>query len=50
LLWRATDLFTWIQNGSLTVVISQQLPLSQAKEAHALLEGRKTVGKLLLKP
>ncbi len=50
LLWRATDLFTWIQNGSLTVLISQQLPLSQAKEAHALLEGRKTVGKVLLKP
>jgi NADPH2:quinone reductase len=50
LLWRSGELFSWIQNGSLTVLISEQLPLSQAKEAHRLLEGRKTVGKVLLKP
>lgn len=48
LLWRAGDIFAWIQSGVLKLRISARLPLSQAKEAHQLLEGRRTVGKLLL--
>lgn len=50
LLWRAGDIFSWIQSGALKLLISTRLPLSQAKDAHQLLEGRKTVGKVLLLP
>jgi NADPH2:quinone reductase len=34
----------------LKVRISQSLPLKDASEAHRLLEGRKTTGKVLLIP
>jgi NADPH2:quinone reductase len=42
-------LFDWIDAGS-SFYISQVLPLEQAAEAHRLLEGRQTMGKLLLSP
>lgn len=48
LLWRANDLFEWIGCGELRVRIDRALPLESAQEAHRLLEGRKTAGKLLL--
>ena len=48
LLGRARDLFTWISEGSLSVRIDREVPLSAAPEAHRLLEGRATAGKLLL--
>jgi NADPH2:quinone reductase len=50
LMWRARDVFDWIGSGRLRVRIDRELPLAQAAEAHKLLEGRKTTGKLLLIP
>jgi len=50
LLQCAADVFGWIQAGKLKVQISRTLPLKDAPEAHRLLEGRKTTGKVLLIP
>ena len=50
LLQRAGDLFDWIASGKLKLRISRTLPLKDAPEAHRLLEGRKTTGKVLLTP
>lgn len=50
LLARAGDVLGWIKNGKLKVRIERELPLAQAPEAHRLLEGRKTMGKVLLIP
>jgi NADPH2:quinone reductase len=47
---RAGDVLTWIAAGELTLTIDRELPLSEAAEAHRLLESRKTSGKLLLIP
>jgi len=49
LLRRAKDVFTGLREGWLKLSISRTFPLAQAAEAHRLLEGRQTVGKLLLK-
>jgi len=48
LLWRAGDLFRWIQSGELKLRIEHTYPLENARRAHEDLEGRKTTGKLLL--
>jgi len=45
---RADDIFKWIQQDALKVRVDREIPLSDAKEAHDLLEQRKTMGKLLL--
>jgi NADPH2:quinone reductase len=50
LLWRAGEVFAWIRGGKLRLHIDRELPLREAAEAHRLLEERKTIGKLLLKP
>lgn len=50
LLWRSGDLFKWLAAGELKLRIDHELPLSEAVEAHRLLGGRKTAGKLLLIP
>ncbi len=47
---RAGDIFDWIAAGKLSVNIYKVYPLEQAAEAHRDLEGRKTSGKLLLRP
>ncbi len=47
---RAGELLGWIKQGTLKVRIDRELPLAQAAEAHRLLEGRKTTGKVLLIP
>lgn len=47
---RAGDVFEWVRSGRLHVRVSQTLPLRDAAEAHRLLEGRKTTGKVLLVP
>lgn len=47
---RAGDVFMWAASGELQVRIDRKLPLSQAAEAHRLLQGRATVGKVLLIP
>ncbi len=50
LLQRAGDVLGWIQSGDLNLRIDRTLPLSEATEAHRLLEGRQTKGKVLLIP
>lgn len=50
LLERAGDVLGWVVSGKLKLRISQILPLRDSPEAHRLLEGRKTTGKLLLVP
>ena len=47
---RAGELLGWIRKGILKVRIGREMPLAQAAEAHRLLEGRKTSGKVLLIP
>ncbi|MCB9143520.1 MAG: quinone oxidoreductase [Anaerolineales bacterium] len=50
LISRAGDVFIWAAGGELSVRIDRALPLSEAAEAHRLLESRQTAGKLLLLP
>ena len=50
LLQRAGDVLEWVRSGKLQVRISQILPLKDAPEAHRLLQGRQTTGKVLLVP
>jgi len=49
LLRRAGDLFRWLGTGELRMRIDRILPLAEAAEAHRALEGRQTMGKLLLR-
>ncbi|WP_194912188.1 quinone oxidoreductase family protein [Catenulispora rubra] len=48
--WRASDLFRWIQEGTLNVRVGATYPLGEAGLAQQDLESRKTTGKLLLIP
>lgn len=50
ILWRAGDVFEQLRTGALRLRIARELPLSEAAEAHRLLESRSTAGKLLLIP
>jgi NADPH2:quinone reductase len=50
LTWRAAEIFEAVQSGQLKVTIDRIYPLSEARQAHADLESRKTSGKLLLLP
>src|SRR5919202_6901521 len=50
LLWRARELFTWVATGELKLRVGAEYPLSEAAEAHRALEGRRTTGKVLLRP
>jgi len=45
-----SEIFGLILTGKLSVHVGTVLPLSQAAEAHRLLEGRKTMGKVVLQP
>jgi NADPH2:quinone reductase len=45
---RATDLFEVFLARQIKVAIDRTLPLARAAEAHAIIEGRQTKGKLLL--
>ena len=45
---RTDALFRWVIEGKLKVRIDHSYPLDQAPQAHIDLEGRKTMGKLLL--
>jgi len=47
---RARQVFGMYADGKLQVHVDRVLPLAEAAEAHRLLEGRKTSGKLLLRP
>jgi NADPH2:quinone reductase len=48
--WRANDVLQAIVRGDLKLRIHKVYPLADAAQAHRDLEGRKTTGKLLLKP
>ena len=48
--WRAGDLFTAVQDGTLDVRIGATYPLAEAAKAHEDLQARRTTGKLLLLP
>ena len=48
--WRASDVLQSIARGELKLRIHKVYPLAEAEQAHRDLEGRKTTGKLLLKP
>ena len=50
LLARVNDLFGWLVSGQLTVHVSGEYPLADARSAHQELESRRTTGKLLLIP
>jgi NADPH:quinone reductase len=50
LLWRAREIFTWVASAELKLRIGAEYPLSEAAEAHRALEGRRTTGKVLLRP
>jgi NADPH2:quinone reductase len=50
LLWRAGDLFKWMQAGKLKVTVGKTFALKDAAAAHRYLEGRESVGKILLIP
>lgn len=48
--WRAGDVFNWIASGTINIRIGGTYPLTEAREAHEDLEGRRTTGKLLIVP
>jgi NADPH2:quinone reductase len=50
LLWRAGELLEWMAAGELDVRVGAEYPLAEAAEAHRALEGRRTTGKVLLRP
>lgn len=49
LLYRSKAVMEGIEQGWLKLTIDHTLPLSEASEAHRLLENRETIGKILLK-
>jgi NADPH2:quinone reductase len=49
LLWRASEIFQWIQQGGLDVRIGAEFPLAQVSAAHDALEGRLTTGKVVIR-
>jgi NADPH2:quinone reductase len=48
--WRAGAVLGQVASGQLAVRIGQTFPLAEAAEAHRALEGRKTMGKVLIIP
>ena len=50
LLARSAEVFGWIRDGTLKLSIFREMPLSEAAEAHRMLEARQTAGKVLLIP
>lgn len=47
---RAREVFGWVASGELKVHIHAELPLAEAGKAQSALEGRETIGKVLLIP
>jgi NADPH2:quinone reductase len=48
--WRSRELFDAITAGSLNVTVSRRYPLADAAQAHRDLQGRQTVGSIVLVP
>jgi NADPH2:quinone reductase len=47
---RAQEIFRWVREGELKVHIHREYPLAEARQAHVDIQGRGTIGKLLLIP
>jgi NADPH2:quinone reductase len=47
---RAAELFGWLREGSLKPRIARTFALADGAAAHAFLESRKSIGKILLAP
>ncbi|HET6230625.1 MAG TPA: quinone oxidoreductase [Longimicrobiaceae bacterium] len=47
---RSAELFGWIRDGRLHVEVSRTFPLAEGAAAHAFLESRRSIGKVLLVP
>ena len=47
---RAAELFEWVRTGKMNVRIAASFPLSEGFAAHAFLESRSAIGKVLLIP
>jgi NADPH2:quinone reductase len=47
---RASDVYGWVADGSLSVLVGGRYPLAEAGRAHTDLASRRTTGKLLLIP
>ncbi|HEU4798565.1 MAG TPA: zinc-binding dehydrogenase [bacterium] len=43
-------MLSWVKDGALRIRIDRTFPLAEASAAHARLEGRKALGKILLLP
>jgi NADPH2:quinone reductase len=48
--WRAGELLDAIANGTITVTVSEHYRLADAEQAHRDLQGRRTVGSVVLTP
>jgi NADPH:quinone reductase len=48
--WRAEELFDAVAGGAIKIEVSGRYPLSEAARAHEDLQGRKTVGSIVLLP
>lgn len=48
LLGRSGDVFDWIGQRKLDVRIGARIPMAEAAQAHRMLEGRQTTGKVVL--
>ncbi|RRO18113.1 quinone oxidoreductase [Saccharopolyspora rhizosphaerae] len=48
--WRAGDVFNWITTGTIHIRVGGTYSLHEARKAHEDLEGRRTTGKLLIRP
>lgn len=49
LLARSSDLFRWVEEGTIDVRIDRVFSLAETADAHRALEGRQTTGKILLR-
>lgn len=49
LVWRANEIFGWLDDGRLNVSVDTTFPLDQAPEGHKYLEAGKSKGKVLYK-
>jgi NADPH2:quinone reductase len=48
--WRSEELFAAIADGSVTVEVGHRYPLAEAAQAHRDLQGRQTIGSIVLTP
>lgn len=48
--WRAGELLDAIANGTITITVSEHYQLADAEQAHRDLQGRRTVGSVVLTP